>query len=78
MNLTVEIGFEQLILLIRQLPANQRKKLFKVFEAELAPAPPEPNNLQKLLLTGPVWTEKEYQNVLKTTEQLNQLGHVTH
>ena len=32
------------------------------------------NNLQTLLLTGPVWTEEEYLNVLNTRAQINQLA----
>ncbi|MFN4253576.1 MAG: hypothetical protein ACK4Q5_01035 [Saprospiraceae bacterium] len=31
-------------------------------------------SLQKLLLRGPVWSEEQAQAVLKTQEQLNQLG----
>jgi hypothetical protein len=34
-------------------------------KAEMPPAKPS-NKLQDLLLTGPVWTEEEHQNVLKT------------
>lgn len=73
MNLNLEIGYEQLLKLVLQLPASQRKKLAEAIQkAETAPLPP--NNLQELLLAGPVWTEEEYQNVLKTREQLNQLA----
>jgi len=32
-----------------------------------------PNNLQALLLSGPVWTEEEYQHVLQAREKINQL-----
>lgn len=73
MNLNVEIGFEQLLQMVMQLPAKQRKILLDTIQKAEA-QPPAPNNLQALLLTGPVWTEEEYQHVLKTKEQLNQLG----
>ena len=73
MNLNLEIGYEQLLKLVMQLPSKQRKQLAEAIQkAETAPQPP--NNLQELLLTGPVWMEEEYQNVLKTREQLNQLA----
>ncbi|MCE7925499.1 MAG: hypothetical protein DYG98_20795 [Haliscomenobacteraceae bacterium CHB4] len=73
MNLNLEIGYEQLLKLVMQLPSKQRKQLAEAIQkAETASQPP--NNLQELLLTGPVWTEEEYQNVLKTREQLNQLA----
>jgi hypothetical protein len=72
MNLNLEIGYEQLLKLVMQLPSKQRKQLVEAIKkAELPPKPS--NKLQKLLLAGPVWTEEEYQNVLKTKEQLNQL-----
>lgn len=73
MNLNLEIGYEQLLKLVLQLPASQRKKLAEAIQKAEAFSP-LPNNLQELLLTGPVWTEEEYQNVLKTREQLNQLA----
>ncbi|MCW5921070.1 MAG: hypothetical protein KIS77_01915 [Saprospiraceae bacterium] len=73
MNLNLEIGYEQLLKLVMQLPSKQRKQLAEAIQKAEA-APQQPNNLQELLLTGPVWTEEEYQNVLKTREQLNQLA----
>ena len=73
MNLNLEIGYEQLLKLVMQLPSKQRKQLAAAIQ-KAETAPPSPNNLQELLLTGPVWTEDEYQNVLRTREQLNQLA----
>ncbi|MBV6439006.1 MAG: hypothetical protein EPGJADBJ_00636 [Saprospiraceae bacterium] len=73
MNLNLEIGYEQLLKLVMQLPSKQRKQLAEAIQKAETPSP-QPNNLQELLLTGPVWTEEEYQNVLKTREQLNQLA----
>jgi hypothetical protein len=74
MNVNVEIGFEQLLYLVKQLPAKQKKQLVEAIQKVETKSPLSPNNLQKLLLTGPVWTEEEYQNVLKTREQMNQLA----
>jgi hypothetical protein len=73
MNLNLEIGYEQLLKLVLQLPASQRKKLAEAIQKTETSAP-QPGNLQELLLTGPVWTEEEYEAVLKTREQLNQLA----
>lgn len=73
MNINLEIGFDQLLSLIMQLPSKQRKQLLDaVQKSEIQPT--LPNNLQELLLNGPVWTDEEYQNVMKTREQLNQLA----
>lgn len=71
MNLNLEIGYEQLLKLVMQLPSKQRKQLAEAIQKAETPPSLQPNNLQELLLTGPVWTEEEYQNVLKTREQLN-------
>lgn len=73
MNINLEIGYEQLLKLVMQLPSKQRKQLAEAIQ-KAETLSPQPNNLQELLLTGPVWTEEEYQNVLKTREQLNQLA----
>lgn len=73
MNLNVEIGFEQLLYLVMQLPPKQRKQLAEAL-AKVDKEQPTPNRLQELLLTGPVWTEEEYQQVLKNRERLNQLA----
>jgi hypothetical protein len=71
MNINLEIGYEQLLKLVMQLPSKQRKQLAEAIQKAETPSSPQPNNLQELLLTGPVWTEEECQNVLKTREQLN-------
>jgi len=60
MNLNVEIGFEQLLHLVKQLPAKQKKQLVEAIQKEDTTPSPSPNNLQELLLTGPVWTEEEH------------------
>lgn len=73
MNLNVEIGFEQLLFLVKQLPEKQRKLLAEALASAEAQKPSE-NKLQKILLTGPVWSEEEYRMVLKTEEQIDQLA----
>lgn len=73
MNLNLEIGFEQLLKLVMQLPSKQRKQVAEAIQ-KAESNPEQPQKLQELLLTGPVWTEEEYQYVLKTREQLNQLA----
>lgn len=70
----LEIDYPKLLKLIRQLTPAQRRRLLKALQQEEKPAAPAPNDLQKLLLTGPVWSEEECQNVLKTHAQLDQLG----
>ncbi len=76
MNVSLEIGYEQLLALIRQLTPKQKKQLVTELQQETKEEGPVPgpNNLQQLLLRGPVWTDEEYENVMKTKAQLDQLG----
>jgi len=46
--------------------ARREQRLDTIQKEEVQPS--APTNLQALLLTGPVWTEEEYQQVLKTRE----------
>lgn len=75
MNVTFEIGYEQLLKLIRQLTPKQRRQLAKELQQKATSEDPHPGptNLQQLLLTGPVLTEEEVQAVLKTRIHLDQL-----
>jgi len=43
MNLNVEIGFEQLLYLVKQLPAKQRKQLVEAVQ-KAETNPPQPGN----------------------------------
>lgn len=74
MGAKFEIDYAQLLKLVRQLTPGQRRQLIKALQQEEKPAALPSNDLQKLLLTGRVWSEEEYQNVLKTRAQLDQLG----
>ena len=58
MELTVDIPFEQLLRIIDQLPAQQRKKLKALLSKKKSgDAPQEP--LDELLLRGPTFTKAQ-------------------
>ena len=70
MKMNVNIGLEQILDFIRQLPFNEKEKLVSEIQKERN-VKSKTNQLQKVLLQGPTWSEKEYKNYLKTRVQLN-------
>ncbi|MDX2248054.1 MAG: hypothetical protein SF052_14810 [Bacteroidia bacterium] len=76
MRLSIEISFEQLLNYIRQLSFSEKEKLVLEIQKDMVFKKKEaaPTALQKLLLQGPTWSENDYQQVLKTREQINQVG----
>jgi hypothetical protein len=76
MRLSVEISLDQLIRYIKQLSFREKEQLVTEIQQDLLvkESESEPNALQMLLLQGPTWSDKEYQDYLKTRNQLDQLG----
>ena len=74
MNLQINIEFEQVVNLVKQLPKSQKEKLAYVIQKELMHKKytKKSNELQKLLLQGPTWSEEEYKNFLEARAHLNQ------
>jgi hypothetical protein len=65
MELKIEIGFDQLLDAVKQLPDEQRAKL----KAELNKKPktaPALNDFQKFLLNGPVMSDEQYKEYVKS------------
>lgn len=62
MELRVDINYNQILRLIRQLPKKDIKKLTNTLQSEIA-ADKSTRSLQKLILQAPTWTDsdlKEY------------------
>jgi len=75
MKVSIDLNFEQLLATIRQLTPSERKELLEALATDEIPqTKKKPNQLQELLLQGPTWSETDYQNFLKTREQLNKVG----
>jgi hypothetical protein len=64
MELQIDLGINQLINLIRQLPPEQKVLIKKELEKEVSEKEVtiSKNELTKLLLSGPVMTEEEESN----------------
>jgi len=74
MELKLDIGFEQLLVLIRQLPANQIAKLKIELPEILVDSQTQSikNTFQTLLLDGPTMSENQQESYLQTRERFKQ------
>lgn len=59
MELSVDIGINQIMGLIRQLPVEKKLMLKKEIDQELSELQPSDDELTKLLLEGPVMSNSE-------------------
>jgi len=74
MQLTVDIPYEQLISIIRHLPANQLAKIKSDLKHSVAVnnAETEKTNFQEFLLKGPVMSDDQYSAFKKNRKAFNQ------
>lgn len=74
MDLKINIGYQQFLELIGQLPAAELEKLVVAIQHELKSKKEKKQKtpLQELLLQAPTWSEKEYQQYLEAKAHLNQ------
>jgi len=71
MELKVEIGFNELLHAIQQLPESQRAILQDELKKKEQPKI-DITDFQKFLLNGPVMSDEEYKNFKETRKRLNQ------
>ena len=80
MELTINIGYDQVLKLARQLPYRERKKLTLEIERDLktkkkkkttANDSEEINELQRLLLKGPVMSDEQFEDFKKLRKNFN-------
>ncbi len=71
MELKLELSYEQLLSFIHQLPLKQKEKLVEEVQKDLKPVN-DRDNLRKLLLNGPTWSDEEYKKFLEAREHLNE------
>ncbi|MBI5218113.1 MAG: hypothetical protein HY958_04205 [Bacteroidia bacterium] len=73
MELTVNLGFEQIIGLVRQLPANQIVKLKAELDDKyiIAKSETEITEFQEFLLRGPVMTDEQYNDFKQHRKRVN-------
>lgn len=71
MQAQVEIKFDQLVKLAKELPAKQWTKLKREVEAQ-PNVDTERNELKKLLLNGPTFSKKQLNTIADTRKAINQ------
>ena len=74
MELKINIAYEQVLDMIKQLPANQVEKLIvdakTILEKEKKPK--DISYFQKLLLSAPTMSEKQYETFVENRKAFNQ------
>ncbi len=78
MELTVNLQFEQVLNLVRQLPKAELQRLVKTLQSQLSEMPePKPlTDWQKLIQQAPTWGESELQAVEEARQHFNRLNEV--
>jgi hypothetical protein len=71
MQAQVEIEFDQLVKIAKQLPAKQWTKLKKEVEEKIS-NPGQNSDLVSLLLSAPTYSKKQLNEVAKTRKAINQ------
>ena len=70
MRVQVDIGFDQLLKIVKTLPAGQLKQLKAELEKEVKEE--KSVDLETLLLNGPVATKKQLETIAKNRKAINQ------
>jgi hypothetical protein len=71
MRVQVDIGFNQLVQLAKQLPPTQWKKLKQEVETSV-PENKEREEFKTLLLNGPTFSNKQLDAITETRNKINQ------
>ena len=74
MELTLDIGYNQVLHLVNQLPANQIAKIkYEVSENSIVEkAKREISDFQKFILSAPVMSDEQYDNFNQQRQHFNQ------
>lgn len=70
MQVQVDIGFDQLLKIVKTLPSGQLKQLKAQIEKEAKTD--KPVDLETLLLNGPIATKKQLDTIAKNRKAINQ------
>ena len=71
MQAQIEIGYDQLVKLVKQLPKKQWTKLKSEVEENEAPADTQ-SDMLALLLNGPTFSKKQLDEIAKARKEINQ------
>lgn len=71
MQAQVEIGFDQLVQLVKKLPQKQWAKLKKEIETTI-PANKEREDFRNFLLNGPTFSKSQLDQIAETRKQIDE------
>lgn len=71
MQISMEIGFDQLVGIVKRLPQKDWAKLKTEVEKDM-PADDESRDMEAFLLNGPVFTKKQLDTIAATRKAINQ------
>jgi hypothetical protein len=71
MQAQIDIEFDQLVQLARQLPATQWAKLKQEVEVQ-APVDKEREDFRKILMNGPTFSKKQLDNIVETRKKIDE------
>ncbi|MBC6110379.1 hypothetical protein ACFOG5_05615 [Pedobacter fastidiosus] len=71
MELQVDIGFEQLVKLIKNMPEKQWLKLKQEVDEKLVKEK-DREDYKKLLLSGPTFSDKQLEILIETRKSINE------
>ena len=71
MHVSMEIGFDQLVGIVKKLPPKQWTKLKTEVEKEIYPGKNN-QDMEAFLLKAPVFTKKQLDTIAKTRKAINQ------
>ncbi len=74
MEIRLDIDYNQLLNLIKQLPATQIAKLKAELDKKNSKEKPQKakSDFQKFLLNGPIMSDEQYSSFVENRERLNQ------
>lgn len=70
MEVRINLNYEQILGLIRQLPKKEIEKLAITLQSEIS-TQKSPTNLEELILDAPTWSESELEDYQKVRDHIN-------
>jgi len=73
MQLTVDLNIEQLIQILKNLPADQKRRIkAELLDTETRKNQIEKSEFQNFLLKGPIMSDSQYQQFKENRKRMNQ------
>ena len=75
MQLNLNIGYKDIVAIVKQLPVSDLRKLNSTINHEIVlKKQSKQTNLQSVLLKAPTWTKSQYDNFLTAREHIYKIN----